>query len=79
MNYEIFKLNVQVHLLESHAVQFLKMKGEKHGLGFYSEQAMESFHHDPKEEWVQDNVDIKHPKYSDNLKRLVVRVNGKHI
>ena len=65
--------------MESHAVEFLKMKGEKHGLGFYSEQAMESMHHELKEEWVADKVDVKHENYGQNLRRTVVRVNGKHI
>ena len=35
---------LKVHLLESHALEFLEMMGEEHGLGFYSEQAMESMH-----------------------------------
>ena len=33
--------------------QFLKMKGLKIGLGAWSEQAMESVHHDVKLEWEQ--------------------------
>ena len=69
----------QVHLLETHAVQFLEMKGEEHGLGYYSEQAMESFHHEMKEEWQADKVDVKHPKYGKKLKCTTVRMNGKHI
>ena len=65
--------------MESHAQEFLKIKGEKHGLGFYSEQAMESMHHEMKEEWGADKVDPKHPKYGEKLKATVVRLNGKHI
>ena len=55
------------------------MKGEKHGLRFYNEQAMESIHHEMKEEWGADKVDPKHPKYGEKLKATVVRLNGKHI
>ena len=70
---------LKVHLLESHAEEFLKMKGEDHGLGFYSEQAMESMHKELKQEWGADKVDIQHPSYGPNLKNTVVRINGKHI
>ena len=59
---------LKVHLLESHAVEFLKMMGEEHGLGFYSEQAMESMHHDLLEEWGEEKVDEKHPNYGEKLK-----------
>ena len=68
-----------MHLLETHAEQFLKMMGEENGLGFYSEQAGESFHHEFKGEWGGEKVDVKHPNYGERLKRTVVRVNGKHI
>ena len=59
---------LKVHLLESHAVEFLKMMGEEHGLGFYSEQAMESMHHDLLEEWGGEKVNEKHPNYGEKLK-----------
>ena len=35
-------------MVEQHIVDFLDMKGEAAGLGFFSEQAMESVHHDFK-------------------------------
>ena len=35
-------------MIEKHVVDFLDMKGESAGLGFYSEQAMEAVHHDFK-------------------------------
>ena len=66
-------------MLESHVEEFLKMKGEEHGLGFYSEQAMESMHKELKKEWGADKVDVKHSSYGKNLKSTVVRINGKHI
>ena len=66
-------------MLESHAVEFLKMKGEKHGLGFYSEQSMESMHYEFREEWGTDKLDVKHPNYGQKLLNTTVRINGKHI
>ena len=54
------------------------MKGKIHVLGFYSEQAGGSFHHELKLEWGGEKVVVKHPNYGDRLKRTVVRVNGKH-
>ena len=70
---------MQVHLLESHAAEFLKMKGEKYGLGFLSEQAMESMHYEFKKEWGNDKVDIKNPSYGEKLLKTTIRINGKHI
>ena len=35
-------------MIEKHVVDFLDLKGESAGLGFYSEQAMEAVHHDFK-------------------------------
>ena len=35
-------------MVEQHIVDFLDMKGEAAGLGFYSEKAMESVHHNFK-------------------------------
>ena len=55
------------------------MKGEMHGLGFYSEQAMESMHKELKTEWAGEMVDVKHPKYGEKLLRTMVCINGKHI
>ena len=69
----------QVHLLESHTEEFLKMKAEKYGLGFYSEQAMESMHKELKKEYGVDKVDVKHPNYGSRLLKTVIRINGKHI
>ena len=55
------------------------MRGEEQGLGFFSEQAMESMHKELKKEWGADKVDIKHPNYGAKLLHTVVRVNGKHL
>ena len=42
---------VKVHLLETHAVEFLKIIGEQHGYSFYSEHVIESMRDDLMEEW----------------------------
>ena len=65
--------------MESHAEEFLKMDGERHGLGYYSEQAMESMHKELKNEWGAEKVDVKHPKYGEKLLSMVIFINGKHI
>ena len=70
---------LKVHILEAHVHEFLLMKGEKYGLGFYSEQAMESMHQELKMDWGADMVDIKHPTFGPRLRKTVVRINGKHI
>ena len=81
ITYRALKISIplKVHLLESPAVEFLKMKSEEHGLGYYSEQAMESMHKELRSEWGADKVDVKHPRYGENLKKTVVRINGKHL
>ena len=38
----------KVHMVEQHITEFMGLKGEAAGLGFYSEQAIESVHHDFK-------------------------------
>ena len=70
---------LKVHLLESHAVEFIQMMGGEHGLGYFSEQAMESMHRELLQEWGGEKVDINHSSYGENLKRTMVRVNGKHL
>lgn len=70
---------LKVHLLESHLQEFLVRRGDVHGAGFWSEQAMEACHYDLQEEWEDVMVEETHPKYMDKLKGTVVRYNGKHI
>ena len=60
-------------------MEFLKSKGEERGLGFFSEQAMESLHKEFKKEWGVDRVDKNHPSYGDRLRNTLVRLNAKHI
>ena len=55
------------YILETPAVECLKIMGEPHGLGFYSEQAMESMHHDLLEEWRNKKVDESNQSYGEKL------------
>ena len=53
---------LKVHLLESHLQEFLVRRGDVHGAGFWSEQAMEACHYDLQEEWEDVMVEETHPK-----------------
>ena len=44
----IISNQIQVHITITHVTEFLAFTKEYAGLGFYSEQAMESSHHDFK-------------------------------
>ena len=69
----------KVHVIEKHVVEFLKRKGEVAGLGFWSEQAMESGHHDFKLEWEKVKVSPNHEEYGQRLLGTIVRYAGKHL
>ena len=58
----------KVHVVFEHVAQFLELKGHKTGLGAWSEQAMESVHHDMKLEWDRTKVGPDHPKSRDSLR-----------
>ena len=58
----------KVHMVEKHIVDFLELKGEEGGLGFWMEQAMEAVHHDFKIFWEKYKVDIDHPELGPRLK-----------
>ena len=49
-------ITTKVHVVETHIVQFLRLKSFVGGLGFFSEQANESVHHDFKLEWEKVKV-----------------------
>lgn len=70
---------LQVHLLESHVQDFLESKGGVAGMGFWSEQAMESCHHDFKMELENDKLSSESQEYLDRLLSIVVRYNSKHL
>ena len=69
----------KVHIVESHVSEFLKLKGEIAGLGFWSEQAMEAGHHDFKIEWEKVKVSANHAEYGERMFQTVVRYAGKHL
>ena len=66
----------KVHIVETHIAQF---KGETSGLGYWSEQSMESGHHDFKLEWEKVKVSTNHAEHGIRLFKTVVRYNGKHL
>lgn len=66
-------------MLESHVEEFLRSKGEVAGMGFWSEQAMESCHHDFKIELENEKLSVESPDYLERLLRIVVRYNSKHL
>ena len=73
----------KVHILIEHVETFLDMKasfsGVRKGLGFYSEQSVESIHSDWKYFWEKYKVPDEHPKYLDQLKLAVIAYNAKHL
>ena len=75
----MLSLTIQVHIIEKHVKEFLKLKGETAGLGFWSEQSMESGHHDFKLEWEKVKVSANHAEYGDRLFSTTVRYAGKHL
>ena len=66
-------------MIEKHVGEFLKLKGEAAGLGFWSEQSMESGHHDYKLDWEKVKVSANHEEYGDRLFSTTVRNAGKHL
>ena len=69
----------KVHCVFQHVTEFLEMTGLKTGLGAWSEQAMESVHHDLRLEWERSKVGPNHPNYAEQLFSTIVRYNSKHI
>lgn len=70
-------LTPKVHALIKHVPYFCG-KHEK-GLGYYSEQAMESVHADFKKTWNKYKVDKSHPNYSERLLKAICEYNSSHI
>lgn len=65
--------------MDQHIVSFIKSRGEERGLGFFSEQSMESAHLDFWDEWEKEAVPEEHPDYAERLMRTTVRFNGKRM
>ena len=68
---------MQVHVVISHLVEYLERRGEKAGLGFWSEQAMEACHHAFRVEWERSKVFWDHPNCGQKLFNTVTRFNAK--
>lgn len=57
----------------------LAVAGDR-GLGFWSEQAMESAHRDFSDTWSQGfKVDLMHPEYAQRLLRCVTVYCSRHL
>lgn len=89
-NYDIFidnfrdsflKLNISVtskiHAIFFHIKHFCEYYGI--GLGFFSEQAFESVHHDFKQTWANFKVNSENDNYGSKLLRCVCVYNSKHL
>ena len=70
---------LKLHVLEIHAIEFLKDMGEKHGLGFYSEQSYEAMHSKVIHNSAKNPLNENHPEYPQQLKGVVVNMNGKNL
>ena len=69
----------KVHMVMCYVTKFLDLTGETAGLEFYSEQAMESVHHDFKINWDMVKVNIDHPDFGEKLKDIVTKYNSLHL
>lgn len=66
----------KIHAVFFHVPDFCQIVQK--GLGFYSEQTMESVHSDFKNTWVKYTVSINHPDYPERLKRALCEYNSLH-
>ena len=75
------KLNIpvtpKVHVVLFHLPEFCEEFGR--GLGFYSEQASESVHHDFDSFWDKFKVNKTNPQFGSNLLRAVSSYNAQHL
>lgn len=67
----------KVHAVFYHVPEFCKKT--QTGLGFYSEQVIESLHSDFKSVWIKHKVSSDHSEYSNRLLRAVCEYNGLHM
>lgn len=78
-SYEALGISItpKIHAIFFHVSDFCSKTGM--GLGFYSEQAVESLHHDFCVTWKKYKVLKKHPQYTEKLLRAVCEYNSKHV
>ena len=70
----------KVHAILVHVPQFLTRNSkQKKGLGYWSEQASESVHHDWDALWGDYKRPITHKEYKDKLLACAIRYNSRHI
>lgn len=67
----------KVHAIWFHVREFCEKHQE--GLGFYSEQAGESLHHEFNERWKKFKVQVGHPEHDERLLRTVCEFNSHHM
>lgn len=67
----------KMHAIFFHVEEFCGSTGN--ALGFYSEQAVESVHHDFNETWKKYKVLNSHPDYNKILFRAVCEYNSHHL
>ncbi|CAH1098718.1 unnamed protein product [Psylliodes chrysocephalus] len=78
-SYEALGISVtpKIHAIFFHVSDFCLKTWN--GLGFYSEQAIESLHHDFCVTWTNYKVLKEHPQYNAKLLRVVCDYNIKHL
>jgi hypothetical protein len=68
----------KLHIVFHHVAQFIQKK--KKPLGFFSEQASETVHHDFGRHWSERYKRQKdHPDYNKQLLNAIVNYNSKHL
>ncbi|CAH0560526.1 unnamed protein product [Brassicogethes aeneus] len=74
LNISVTPWFAKVHAVFYHVAESCKKTGR--GLGYYSEQAMESVHHDFNELWKRFKVDINNARYGCQLLKAVSQYNS---
>ena len=72
----ISKIN-KIHAIVTHVPEFIKMTGKP--LGIFSEQAMESVHHDFAETWRDYHRGEIAQTFHEQLHKCVVKYNSMHL
>ena len=69
----------KIHIKLEHIVDFFYVKGEKKGLGYYSEQVFESVHHDFKVFEENSSVHFEHKRFKEMQLKTLIRYNSLHM